>query len=791
MPARDFSGRIADVEDVETLAEGVPSVIDIYGAPGVGKSALAVHVAHRLLPRIWDIQLYADLGEQNGEVPTAEQILQRFLADLDPATINIPVGSKDLPQRYRSQLSGRSCLILLDNAQTAEQVAHLIPGSGNCVVLITSRVPLATLEGVSLHHLDLMSREESLILLSQVSGRDWSGAQDKELAHTLVGQCGRLPLALRIAGAILKKKRHWPLQRLVDELSDERTRLARLAEGSLDVRSSFEISYRNLPDKTARAFRLLSLLPLTRFEARHAGVFLEMSEQRALRILEELVDVQLLETTDGILFGYHDLLRLFARERCQLAQDDPGGARREHFLAIFTSDFLEAYSTRLLNSQWSESNLTNFSLRRRISDPDTLYVKQRLVGQDSLETWLDVLRKNAKVLVVGGAGTGKTVLADRICYEVAGQRDGGLFDAAFTVALRRRSDQHQSLERLIRDSVVFRHNLIMPSETLELLLDGRRTLIVFDGLDELTVSERARVRADVTAFCTAHPQTKVVVTSRPGTSTADFDTNGFVRYELALFSSSDIHRYLTRWTSVTGMPPQSTHRLLEALGQSAPSADWLSNPLLLAQLAAVYEQYGFLPRKVSDLYRSTYELLFTGRESLRGLRRSILPPQELGRLVCYLAYEFVTRPIGMGDMSSAEFLDTLSRTLHRLHPDWGAREAPELFRLLAESDYPVRQISGGFAGEGPWWALVRDPFGQYLAARCIVDRASAAGDVVTRVKRAVSASGFVEGAVYVAELLDEFEPNSSAKLKVSLQRELDEQSDSGVRESIAQILRLL
>ncbi|MGH1552083.1 NB-ARC domain-containing protein [Streptomyces sp. L7] len=164
---RDFSGRTSDIADVERLvgsAEG-PHIVNIYGPPGVGKSALALHIAHRLKTTFRTVQLYADLGEYNGEVPTATQILQRLVADLDPSTINVPVGTRELPQRYRSLLARQSCLILLDDARTAEQVADLVPGNTKSVVLVTSRVPLAAIAGISLHHLDLMGPDESLALL--------------------------------------------------------------------------------------------------------------------------------------------------------------------------------------------------------------------------------------------------------------------------------------------------------------------------------------------------------------------------------------------------------------------------------------------------------------------------------------------------------------------------------------------------------------------------------------------------------------------------------------------------
>jgi hypothetical protein len=336
----------------------------------------------------------------------------------------------------------------------------------------------------------------------------------------------------------------------------------------------------------------------------------------------------------------------------------------------------------------------------------------------------------------------------------------------------------------------------MPYETLELLLHERRTLIVFDGLDELPVRERDRARADVVAFCTAHPQAKVLVTSRPGASTAGFGASGFAQYGIASFSRSDVHRYLTRWASVTGMRPTMARRLLSDVTESA-TAEWLSNPLLVAQMAVVYERYHALPRNASELYRITYGLLFEGRETVRGVRRTSLPPRVLGELMCCLAYRFVTRPTGMGDMPGDEFLHVVEEELRRVVPGRFSTEseAQEVFRLLADSDYPVRQTSGGLAGEEPHWALVRDPFGQYLAARFIAARARSDGEVVESVKRAVHASGFVEGAVFVTELLgedtlsDRVGPSSSVELLRSLRRELDKQTDPEVRRSIEEILR--
>ncbi|SOD85899.1 NACHT domain-containing protein [Streptomyces sp. Ag109_G2-15] len=802
---KDFSGRTDHITAVESLTgdDGPgPHVIDLYGTPGVGKSALAVHMAHRLAGRFDEAQLYADLGERNGEPPTAAQILQRFVGDLDPATLSVPVGTQDLPQRYRSLLAGRRCMILLDNAQSTDQVADLIPATATCLVLVTSRVPLSAIDGVLLHHVDLMSEAESLTLLAEVSQRHWSGTLDENAARTLVQQCGRLPLALRIAGALLKRKRHWTVGKLADVLTDERTRLAKLADGSLDVRGSFEISYRGLHEDEAHAFRVLSQLPLSRFEARHAGVFLQVPEARADELLELLVDAQLVETSDGVHFRYHDLLKLFAREYCETAGDDCDGEHVARFLDVYTSDFLESYRSRLLGSQWSGVDPVAFPGReRRLSAPDALYIPQRLTPTEGTWSgarhapWQEVAAEHRKVLVLGGAGTGKTVLADRICYEVAARHDGGRLDVAFTVPLRQRAGRPRPLERLIADSVGLRHDLELSYETLELLLTERRTLIIFDGLDELSVRERDRAQADVARFCARYPRAEVVVFSRPGASVSGLVASEFAPHTIDALAPGDVRTYLSQWARATHMPPSDAERLLTEVTSSPEMTDWLATPLLLAQLAAVYERHGHLPHRLIDLYDSTYTLLFGVREQYRGISRSALRPEELGQIVCRLAYRFVIRPGGSPDMAGHEFVAALRSALRHTVPEsYGSGLADELLTLFSESDFPVRPAPATASDTEPRWTLVRDPFGQYLAARYIARYSrewEVADTVRRRVMKAVGATGFVEGAVHAVRLLDERVPSAAGQLVTALEYELGRTRDPDVRKSLEQILNEL
>ncbi|WP_060903171.1 NB-ARC domain-containing protein [Streptomyces europaeiscabiei] len=802
---KDFSGRTDHIIAIASLIGNDspgPHVIDLYGTAGVGKSALAVHMAHRLTGRFDEVQLYADLGEQNGERPTATQILQRFVADLDPATLSVPVGTQDLPQRYRSLLDGRRCLILLDNAQSADQVVDLIPASAACLVLVTSRVPLSEIDGVRLHHLDLMSEAESLTLLGEVSQRRWPGTDGEDAARTLVQQCGRLPLALRIAGALLKRKPHWTVGKLADVLTDERTRLAKLADGSRDVRGSFEISYRGLHEAEAHVFRALSQLPLSRFEARHAGVFLQVPEARAEELLELLVDAQLVETSDGVHFRYHDLLKLFARQYCEKAGDDPDGTHVARFLDVYTSDFLDSYRSRLLGSQWSGAGSMTLPRReRRLSAPDELYISQRLTAtEDTLygayrAPWQDVAADHRQILVLGGAGTGKTVLADRICYDIATTHDSGGLDVAFTVPLRQRTGRPQTLERLIADSVGLRHDLEMSYETLELLLTERRTLIIFDGLDELPVRDRDRAQTDVTTFAASYPQAAVVVFSRPGTSVSGLVARGFAPHMIDAFTPGDIRTYLSQWARATRMPPPDTERLLTEVTSSPEMTSLVTNPLLLTQMAAVYERQGHLPHRLIDLYDSTYTLLFGDRELYRGISRSAIGPAELGQIVCRLAYQFVIRPGGSPDMTDHDFTAALGRALRHTAPDrYGFWLTDELLALFSESDFPVRPAPTTTSDTEPHWTLVRDPFGQYLAARYIAQYSRDCEVVDTvrkRIMKAVHATGFIEGAVHAVHLLNERVPSTANQLLTALEHELDRTADPHVLRPLEQILNEL
>jgi tetratricopeptide (TPR) repeat protein len=315
----DFTGRAHEVAgilgalDPDVRAGGATRICAIAGKPGVGKSALAVHVAHLAGEWYPDVHLYVDLRGYENDRRTPASVLAAFLRGLGCDGDVVPSDPDQRSALYRSLLAGRRALVVLDNARDERQVRPLLPGSATCAVLVTSRRRLTALSVAGLWDLDDMERDDAMELLGRVAG---SARVRREglAAGTIVDLCGRLPLAIRIAGAILRGKRHWSLRKLVTRLADERQRIDELRTGDLDVRASFTLSYRDLAAPQARAFRLLSLLPGPDFSLPLAAALLGGEQAEAERLLEQLHEAQLLLAPEAGRFRLHDLVRLFSHE---------------------------------------------------------------------------------------------------------------------------------------------------------------------------------------------------------------------------------------------------------------------------------------------------------------------------------------------------------------------------------------------------------------------------------------------------------------------------------------------
>jgi tetratricopeptide (TPR) repeat protein len=285
----------------------------LYGPPGVGKSALAVHLAHSVAERFPDAQLYVDLGAGSGEPIAPEQALAGFLRALDVEE-PYPDSLQERATSYRAQLAGRRALVVLDNASTIAQVRPLLPGSATCAVVVTSRRPLSGLEGAFSRKVDVLEPDQAVGLLGELAGPSRIHA-DVQAAYEIVRHCGCLPLAVRIAGGRLNNLPGRNLAWLAGRLADERRTLDELELDDQAVRASFSVSYNELSPEEALMFCVLAAVPGPDFSTALAAGAANMDEQSADRLLNRLVEAQLLNMTGEDRFQLHDLLHLFASER--------------------------------------------------------------------------------------------------------------------------------------------------------------------------------------------------------------------------------------------------------------------------------------------------------------------------------------------------------------------------------------------------------------------------------------------------------------------------------------------
>jgi transcriptional regulator with XRE-family HTH domain len=320
------SGSLAELDRLLGLAKPHPTAVVIAavsGTAGVGKTALAVHWAHRMADAFPDGQLYADLrGYDPGQPVAPTDVLAAFLDSL--GGVDIPPGQAERASRLRTLLAERRMLILLDNAFDSEQVRDLIPGTPGSVVLVTSRDSLAGLvvrHGAHRVDLDPLPANEALALLRvSIGGRVHA---EPVAATALAEQCARLPLALRIAAQLAATRPTATLAELVTELADQHHRLDLLDTGDphSSVRTVFSWSYRHLPEPAARLFRLLGPHPGRDIDLPAAAALAGTDLRVARQHVDMLARANLLQETGRNRYGMHDLLRAYA---ARLARDqDP------------------------------------------------------------------------------------------------------------------------------------------------------------------------------------------------------------------------------------------------------------------------------------------------------------------------------------------------------------------------------------------------------------------------------------------------------------------------------------
>jgi DNA-binding SARP family transcriptional activator/tetratricopeptide (TPR) repeat protein len=331
-----FAGRGDELDRLDTLLSGNATAVVIWaiaGTAGVGKTALAVHWAHRVSERFPDGQLYANLRgfDPTGRTSSATEVIRAFLDALGVTPQRIPTGLDAQIGLYRSLVAGKRILVLLDNARDSEQVRPLLPGTPGCLVLVTSRnqlTGLVAVDGAQPLALDLLTTDEARRLLAARLGHDRVAAEP-EAVDDLIALCARLPLALAIAAAHAAAGPALSLAELAAELRHTRSTLDTLSgdDPATDLRAVFSWSHNALRPAAARLFRLLGLHPGPDIGMPAAASLAGVPLAEARQYLTQLVGAHLLTERAPGRYAFHDLLRAYATELGE--SQDSDADRRE------------------------------------------------------------------------------------------------------------------------------------------------------------------------------------------------------------------------------------------------------------------------------------------------------------------------------------------------------------------------------------------------------------------------------------------------------------------------------
>jgi tetratricopeptide (TPR) repeat protein len=394
-----FSGRAEELAELDRLcgtADGADRIAGastavvisaVAGTAGVGKTALAVHWAHRVRDRFPDGQLYVNLRGYDPDQPMSpSDALIGFLASLGLPGPDIPVDVDDRAARYRTEVSGRRLLVVVDNASSVEQVRPLLPGTPSATVVVTSRdsLPgLVAVHGARRLDLDLLPLPDAVALLRTLIGPRVDA--DPPAAAALAEQCARLPLALRVAAELAAARPANRLSGLVAELTDQQGRMDLLDAGG-DPRAAvgtvFSWSLQHLPPDAARMFRLLGLHPGPDADLYAAAALADTTAAQARRTLHSLTRAHLVQHLNSGRFGMHDLLRAYATSLAtgaDSADDTPVALNRlfDYYLATAATAMDTLYPAET---------------RYRPTVPLATTPAPVLADPDTARTWLDTER---------------------------------------------------------------------------------------------------------------------------------------------------------------------------------------------------------------------------------------------------------------------------------------------------------------------------------------------------------------------------------------------------------------
>jgi DNA-binding SARP family transcriptional activator len=340
----DFIGRTAELQLMDDLltadadVAAVP-VINLSGPPGVGKTTLAVHAAHRLRPRFRDGQLYMSLSGSAPAPRPPDEVLAELLSALGTDVGGVGENTEVRAAAFRARLADKRVLVLLDDAADARQVAPLLPGTAGCAVVVTSRGLLAGPPGAASVPLGPLSENEAIEFLGHLAGSDRISAEP-ESSRQISAMCGHLPLALRIAGARLTTRPSAPLSDFARRLRDQRRRLDELSFAGLEIRTSLETGYRALDGEARTALRRLGLVRVHDITAWLIALLTDHPD--ADRLVESLTTANLLQpagtdATGEPRYRLHDLTAVYAAELAERDDPESNRAARQRLLDHLTA----------------------------------------------------------------------------------------------------------------------------------------------------------------------------------------------------------------------------------------------------------------------------------------------------------------------------------------------------------------------------------------------------------------------------------------------------------------------
>ncbi|MFJ3970391.1 BTAD domain-containing putative transcriptional regulator [Streptomyces parvus] len=307
----DFVGRREEVDTLLRTAQACsrgsgPLLICVDGMGGIGKTALALHAAHRLAQDYPDGQFYVDLyGFSPCERPRdPAEVLPVLLRSLGTEAARIPLDLDSQAAMWRALLADSRVLLLLDNAASEAQIAPLLPPGNGSLTLITSRRRLYGLDGAEPCPVSRMSAGDAHALIERLLGDEL----DPDATERLIAHCGGLPLALRLAAAKLHSRPAWTLSHLVERLGDVRGRTSEFQAGDRSVRSMLQPSFDALTEAQRRALCVLALVPDASMDTYEAAALLGTSPTEAEPLLEGLLDVNLLEQPGIGSYSLHGLV---------------------------------------------------------------------------------------------------------------------------------------------------------------------------------------------------------------------------------------------------------------------------------------------------------------------------------------------------------------------------------------------------------------------------------------------------------------------------------------------------